>query len=138
MSEVSLFRLYLMRAAYAVIVLGLAAMIWPGLLTSGPSMPHMSGVVSSLLAGVSILALIGIRYPLAMLPVLLFELVWKAIWLILIALPLWHDGALDPARTQTAWDCLFGVVLTLVVIPWNHVFERFVRSPGERWTNRRG
>jgi hypothetical protein len=39
----------------------------------------MRGVVRSVLAAVSLLAVLGIRYPLKMLPLLFFELVWKTI-----------------------------------------------------------
>ncbi len=46
----------------------------------------MRGVVSSLLAAMSLLVVLGLRYPLQMLPLLLFELVLKSIWLIAFAI----------------------------------------------------
>ena len=76
-------------------------MIWPGLLNPPEDLEHMRGVVWSLLAGVSLLALIGIRYPLQMLPVLLFELVWKSVWLLAIGLPLWSISS-EPAGSPVA------------------------------------
>ena len=79
MDRVSLFRLYLLRATYLFIVVGLGFLIWPSLLNPPEHTEHMRGVVRSLLAGVSLLALLGLRYPLQMLPLLLFELVWKSI-----------------------------------------------------------
>ena len=32
---------------------------------------------------------LGIRYALQMLPVLLFEIAWKLIWMTVVVLPLW-------------------------------------------------
>ena len=75
----------------------------------------------------------GIRYPLQMLPLLLFELVWKSIWVLAIGLPLWSAGRLD-ADTRETWNaCLMGLVLFPLVIPWGYVWRRYVRQPGDRW-----
>jgi hypothetical protein len=133
MNGVSTFRLYLLRATYLLIAVGLAFMIWPGLLNPPEDLEHMRGVVWSLLAGVSLLALIGIRYPLRMLPVLLFELVWKSVWLLAIGLPLWLANAFT-AGTQETWnECLISIVLFLVVIPWRYLWTNYVMRPGDRW-----
>jgi 3-keto-disaccharide hydrolase len=80
MTDVSLFRLYALRAAYLLIAGGLAATVWPILINHSPQWPLMNSVVCSLLAAVSVLAAVGIRYPLQMLPILLFEILWKSIW----------------------------------------------------------
>jgi hypothetical protein len=84
--EVSAFRLYLLRAMYLLIVVGLGFQIWPGILHPPKDLEHMRGVVRSLLGAVSLLAVVGIRYPLKMLPLLFFELVWKSIWILAIGL----------------------------------------------------
>ncbi len=80
MSEVSIFRIYLLRARYLLIAVGLAIMIWPGILSPPENLSHMGSVVRSVLGAVSLLAALGIRYPVKMLPLLFFELVWKCIW----------------------------------------------------------
>ena len=133
MSEGSLFRLYLLRASYLFVVVGLAVTVWPAVLHHTKAWPLMSGVVCCLLAAVSILAAWGIRYPLHMLPVLLFELIWKAIWLIAVALPLWSAGELAPRTSSTVVDCLVGVLLMPIVIPWSYVFANYVKRPGDPW-----
>ena len=133
MADVSTFRLYLLRAAYLLVAAGLAAVIWPSLLDHESDWPLMNGVVASLLAGVSLLAALGLRYPLKMLPVLLFELIWKSIWLLAVAWPLWSAGLLDAATRDTIRDCLIGVIIMPLVIPWRYVWDHYVKAPGERW-----
>lgn len=133
MTEVSLFRLYLLRAAYLMIALFLISSILPGLIYRTTDWPHMSGVARALLAALGLLALLGLRYPLQMLPLLLFETAWKAIWLLAVGLPLWRSGRLEAGNLQTFQDCAIGVVLMAVIIPWPYVLDRYVRRPGDRW-----
>jgi hypothetical protein len=132
MLEVSLFRLYLLRAMYLLIALGLGSIIWPQLLFQQAPWEVKQGVVICMLAAFSALSLLGLRYPLQMLPLLLWELVWKSIWLIVVALPLWFADALDRATLSVAMDCLW-VVIVPFVIPWRYVLARYVKAPGDRW-----
>ena len=131
--EVSLFRLYLLRATYLVIAVGLGVQIWPLVLRSASAPPaHMQGVVRAVLTAVSLLALLGLRYPLQLLPLLLFELTWKAVWVLAIGFPQWRSGHLDAATHETWTTCLGSVVLCVVVIPWGHVLRHYVRARGDR------
>lgn len=128
-----MFRLYALRGVYLLIAVGLGLMIWPSLIAPAAPPEHMRGVVRALLGAVGLLALLGVRYPLLMLPLLLFELVWKAVWIVAIGLPLWSSGALDAATRGTFFDCAFGVVLCAVVIPWGYVVKNYVRRPADPW-----
>jgi len=132
MNEVSLFRLYLLRALYLLVVVGLGITVWPGIFHHDKSWELMEGVVNCMLAAFSALSLLGLRYPLQMLPLLLWELVWKSIWLIVIALPLWSAGTMDESTWATASACLI-VVIFPFVIPWRFVFSNYVKKRGERW-----
>jgi len=130
--EVSAFRLNMMRVGYLLLFGGLAYTEWPGLIHhEGWTSTH--GVASSLLAALSLLAGIGIRYPLQMLPVLFFELGWKAIWLIAIALPRWVAHDVDPYTWRMAITCLAAVVVCPLLIPWPYTFTNYVMKPGDRW-----
>ena len=133
MPEVSIARLHALRAMYLLMFLGLAATIWPLILNPPPNLEHMRGVVWSLLTALSLIAALGIRYPLAMLPLLFFELAWKVIWVVLIGLPLWTGDRFDAATRETWYSCLMGVVLVPLVIPWRYVFANYVKAPGNRW-----
>ena len=103
--EVSTFRLYLLRATYLLIAVGLGFMIWPRLIHHSNTWALKNGDTFGLLAGVQVLAVVGIRYPLQMLPLLLFELTWKAIWLIAIAFPLWRANEIDLGTAESIKAC---------------------------------
>jgi hypothetical protein len=132
MNEVSIFRLYLLRAIYLLISVGLAFTIWPQIIHHPTPWSLWHGVGCSLLGAVSVLAFLGIRYPLKMLPVLFFELIWKSIWLIAVALPLWSTGQMDSDNLETAQNCLMGIIVPLV-IPWSYVWTHYVKMRGDRW-----
>ena len=132
MREVSTLRLYAMRALYALIAFAMGSYIWPAALQHGKwDMWHGVGV--SMLAALSALAALGIRYPLQMLPILLFEFAWKTIFVLTVALPLWKSGQMDPANRQTTIECLVGVILCPLVIPWGYVWGNYVKKAGDRW-----
>lgn len=134
-TQVSLARLHVLRATYLLLVLGLGSMIWPLLLTHTRTPEHFRGVTWSLLGALSLLAVLGVRHPLRMLPLLLFELAWKVIWVAVIGLPLWSAGQLDAATRDTWHSCLLGVALMPLVIPWKYAWRQYARGPGERWRN---
>ena len=129
-SEVSLLRLYVLRATYLLLVGGLGATIVPSLINHPPL---ARGVIPSLLGAVWILAFLGLRHPLQMLPLLLFEWVWKTTWLISFGLPQWLSGQLPPTFADDLTAIVMGVILMPLVIPWGYVYRRYVRQPADRW-----
>ena len=133
MLDVSNFRLYLLRATYLLLVVGIGFDQWPGLIHHPDTWTLMRGVVCSLLAAVSLLAILGLRYPLQMLPLLLFELVWKSIWLIAFAIPLWSAHRIDANTGETVKACLMGIVILPLVIPWPYLIAHYVKKPSDRW-----
>jgi hypothetical protein len=130
-ADLSLTRLHLMRAGYLLMVVGLALKKWP-LLPDADTMPLYEGVTLCILVAMSLLAFLGLRYPVKLLPLLLFESAWKLLWLGLVALPKAIDGNLDKATSGIAFNCSF-VVLILAVIPWGYAWRTYVRAPGDRW-----
>jgi hypothetical protein len=121
---------------YAFTFVGLALARWPGILSPPPGISNAGTVVAMFLGAMSLLALLGIRYPVKMLPLLFFELLWKVMWIVGWGLPLWSAGRLAPDSEQTLISNLVGVVLVPLAIPWIYVFKQYVRAPGDRWGKR--
>src|SRR3954469_2177251 len=122
MKGIPLYRLYALRFVYVLLVVFLVMTIWTGYFHHTRAWPPMEGVARALPAAVAVLAALGIRYPLKMLPVLFFELAWKAIWLIPVGFPAQSDGPLDPDTAETFKACAVGIVVFALVIPWPYVF----------------
>jgi hypothetical protein len=132
-AEVSTLRLYLLRAMYLLIAVGLGLTIWPGILAPGNA-SHMGSVVRSMLGALALMALWGVRYPVKMLPLLLFEFTWKVVWVLAFGLAPWLGGGLDTARQETLFECLMGVVLVPLAVPWGYVLRQYIIAPGNPWS----
>jgi hypothetical protein len=128
--EVSLARIYVLRATYLLLVIGLGRMIVPELV----SHPVISrGVIPSLLGAVWVLAFVGLKHPLKMLPLLMFEFAWKSIWMVAYGLPQWSSGQLPLTFAEDSFNIGFGVILMPLVIPWGYVYRHYVKRSGARW-----
>ena len=131
-AELPLYRLNLMRVGYAVMGFGLIAVKWPLLVTHPDPWPLFEGVTTCLLVAMSVLALLGLRYPARMLPILVFECLWKLLWLSVVGVPQLAAGTMDAATRTVFVNCLVGVIV-LVVTPWRHVWRQYVTAKGDRW-----
>jgi len=133
MNDVSLFHLYVLRFFYAVLAIGQGVIQVPLFLHHG-HWTLTGGVAHSFLLALAVLSIVGVRYPLQMLPLLIYELLWKMIWLLGIALPLWLANQFD-ADTRKSFFEIAPVVILIPFIPWRYVFAKYVMRPGDRWVS---
>ncbi len=129
--EIALWRVYLLRAGYLLIAFGMGTQIIPAFLHHRP-WELMHGVVDSMLLALVLLSVLGLRYPLKMLPLLFWEMAWKAAWLLAVALPAWQNHTMDAGTSDTTLQCLVSVIF-LFVVPWDYVWQNFVAACGDRW-----
>ncbi len=129
---VSRFRLYTLRVCYLILAAGLGAYVWPSVVSHTSDFALQHGIQTALLAGLGLTAALGLRYPVQMLPLLLFELTWKAIYLVAFALPLWQAHQITPAGAADIQSVLM-VVILVPLIPWTYVWKHYVMHPGDRW-----
>ena|SRR5205807_5600527 len=127
--DVSTFRLYLMRLLYLLNFVLLGLQVWPVIINHQGAWDPVRGVAFSFWAALSALAGLGIRYPLKMLPLLLLQLLYKSIWVIAIALPLWSAfRSIELTKVMA-----IGAVVDLIIIPWPYVLVTYVKKRGDRW-----
>lgn len=127
--EVSLVRLYVMRATALLAIWGLFGTV-EALIEHAPM---DRGVHKALISGLWVMAFFALRYPLRMVPVLLFEMVWKTVWLFAFGLPQWLSGVGSPQLRADLWQIGAFPLVVALVIPWGYVWRHSVRGPAERW-----
>lgn len=134
--QVSLARLYLLRGMYLANFAFLGFGVWPRLIGLHRAYEPLPAVAFCFWAALSALSGLGLRYPLAMVPLLLLQLFYKILWILAVWLPLQFAGSvtdMSVGRLDLSVMFIGGAVMDLVVIPWPYVVARFVRARGDRW-----
>ncbi len=127
--DLSNLRRYLLRAVYFLNFALLGLDVWPQVLRGAPGSSPVESIATSWWATLSLLSVLGLRYPVKMLPLLLAQFTYKVVWLAAFALPQWSTLS-DNSLTRAM---LIGLVIDLIVIPWFYVWRHFLREPAERW-----
>ena len=78
---------YLLRVLYLLMATLLAMDVWTYIFGHQGLWDNREGIVWSVWAGFSTLAILGVFHPLKMIPILLLEIFYKTLWLILVAYP---------------------------------------------------
>jgi hypothetical protein len=128
---VPLWRLYVLRALYAVLAAAEGSIQFSAFLHHA-HWTQTSAVAHSFLLALALLSIVGIRYPLKMLPLMVYELLWKTIWLLGIALPLWAANQVD-ADTRKSFFEIAPVIILFPLLPWRYIFSNYLRTSGDRW-----
>ena len=127
--EVSLVRLYVLRAIALFVAID-------GCFSKLPYVTHPDpasrGIVACMLVALWLSAFLVLRYPLRMMPIFLFELIWKTLWLIDYGAPQWLAGPVSPRLARDLFEIGFFPLPIALIIPWGRVWRCYVRQTAER------
>lgn len=87
-----------------------------------PESDNFRIILGSLWAAVLLCCVVGIAFPVAMSPVLIFQIIYKAHWLLFIAAPRWLSGRKKEVPKRIAAICVATILAFPWVIPWAVVF----------------
>ncbi|TVZ41147.1 hypothetical protein P886_0486 [Alteromonadaceae bacterium 2753L.S.0a.02] len=126
-------RVTLLRVMYLFIVFGNALTILPLIVFPENNIADANTVVASMLGALMLLSGVGILFPTKMLPILLWELTWKTIWMFNFALRMWLDGGLDSYAQESAVAVAVGLVTVPLVLPWKYLYHSYQPRLREPW-----
>lgn len=118
--------IYLLRILFALVVLFVATGTGKVLLTFEGQWEPVRAAAFCMWFSYALLSIVGVVYPLKMLPIVLFEILYKSVWLAVVAWPLWSAGQLagSPAEAMTR-DFLW-LPLAILATPWKYVWFEYV------------
>jgi len=122
-------QIFILRVFYVLMPLFVGTAAWRSIFTHQGPWDPVRAIAVCVWAAYPTLSILGILNPLRMLPLFLFMLMYKAIWLCAVAYPLWADGALWGTRTGDMAKDFLGLPLALCVVPWGYVIRVYVLPP---------
>ncbi|MGJ3647629.1 hypothetical protein ACLB0R_04025 [Sphingomonas sp. GlSt437] len=130
---VSPLRLNMLRAYYALMASGSFTVFWPDLVSHSPAWGVENGAQYALLGALAPMALFGVPHPLRLLPLVIYEFLWKALWFIFVAGPLYSAGQMTEGVWSNVVACSMAIVLTPIVMPWGYFWRAYIAAPAEPW-----
>jgi hypothetical protein len=121
--------IYLLRLLYVLMFFVLGKEVWTHILTHKGVWEPADAVQWCVWAAFATLAGLGILRPVKMLPIVLLEIFYKALWLALVAYPLWSTGTLAGSPADDTAVKFLWVILPIVAVPWGYVFATYVYTP---------
>ena len=118
--------IYLLRLVYALVFVFVGFDVWSSILSHEGTWNPVTAAAFCMWAAYSLMSLIGIFRPLKMLPLVLFEILYKLIWLTIVAYPLWSANELAGSPAEDMVYAFLWVILPVVAVPWKYAAIHYV------------
>jgi hypothetical protein len=115
-----------MRLFFALMFVFVGTEAWMTIVTHEGEWHPTIAVAWCCWAAYSTLAALGIFHTLRMLPLMLFMIFYKTLWLIIVAYPLWKSGTLEGSAAEEMAYTFSAVILPIVFVPWKYVLRKYV------------
>ncbi|TQV88220.1 hypothetical protein [Aliikangiella coralliicola] len=129
---VPLWKTWGLRIIFAAMVIVLGSKQLNYILEGASEWSNWRGLGHAMLFTLAVLAIGGVFRPLAFLPIMIYEIAWKTVWLVVVALPPWLAGQEIPAIVN-AKSSIIGICILMILIPWRYVWWRYFAQPIEPW-----
>ena len=124
--------IYLLRLIYFLMLVFVGSDTWLSIINHQGPWDHVRAVAFCVWASYSTLSLLGLIHPLRMLPIMIFMIGYKLLWLIVVAYPLWRAGTLAGSPAEEMAYTFMWIPLPIIAVPWKYVFRTFVLPSRKR------
>ena len=118
--------IYLLRLLFLLVVVFVGYDSWSALLGHEGPWDPVRAAAWCMWAAFAVMCVFGLIYPLKMLPLVLFEILYKLIWLAIVAFPLWSRNQLAGSPAEGMTEAFLWVVLPIIAVPWKYTFHQYV------------
>jgi len=123
------FNIWGLRLFYLLMLVFVVPDAWHGLLTHQGPWDPLRAVAVCVWATYPALAVFGLIHPLRWLPLMIFSIGYKTLWLVFVAWPMWQAGTLAGSPAAETAIAFAPVPLLAAVVPWGYAYRTFVRWP---------
>src|SRR6185436_4079733 len=118
---------YLLRVLYFLMFVGVGVQVWRTLFTHEGPWDHTKAVAFCVWAAYPTLGVLGLIRPLRWLPIVIFMIFYKTLWLIVVAYPLWRAGTLAGSPAEEMARVFIWAPVFILIVPWVYVFKNYVK-----------
>ena len=118
-----------LRLFYGLMAALVAPQAWSTLLTHQGDWDPTRAVAWCVWAAYPTLSLLGVFKPLKLLPLMLFMLFYKGLWLAFVAYPLWANGQLAGSPADAMAHVFIGIWIPALFVPWGYVARTYLPLP---------
>jgi hypothetical protein len=115
--------IYLLRLLFTLMFFFLSYEAWNHIFIHKGPWDNTNAAAWCMWGSYAIISFIGIIRPLKMLPIVLFEIVYKLAWLAIVAYPLWAKNELAGSPAEGMARVFIWVILPIVAMPWGYFFR---------------
>jgi hypothetical protein len=119
--------IYLLRGLYFLMLAFMATDAWTMVFTHEGQLERFRGIAICVWAAYGTLSLFGLLHPLKWLPIVLFMIFYKTLWLIVVAYPLWRTNQLTGSPSEEMASIFIAAPFLLVIVPWKYVLKTYVK-----------
>ncbi len=88
---------------------------------------EIANIGKSILLAIVFLCLLGFFHPLKIIPLLLFSLAWKLVWLLAFVLPAYLGDSPGELTRNILAPVIIGLIVTVAVTPWKYVINAYLK-----------
>jgi len=121
--------IYILRLMFVLMVIFLGKDAWTHIFSFEGKWNATDAMAWCIWASYSVLAILGIFHPLKMLPIVMLEILYKLLWLGLVAYPLWKSNQLIGSPAEGMTNGFLWVLLPIIGMPWRYFFKKYILLP---------
>jgi hypothetical protein len=118
--------IFLLRVIYLLMCTLMARTAWTSILGHEGAWEPYRAMAACVWAAYGTLSLLGLLHPLRMLPVVLFMLFYKCLWLAIVAWPLARAGMLAGTSAEELTYAFLAAPVFALCVPWGYVVRQYV------------
>jgi hypothetical protein len=118
--------IYLLRLLFLLVVVFVGSDSWSAILKHEGPWDHVKAAAMCMWAAYAVLSIFGLINPLRWLPIVMFEIFYKIIWLVIVAYPLWSTNQLAGSPAEGMARAFVWVILPILAMPWSYAFRTYI------------
>ena len=118
--------IYLLRFIYFLMVAFMSVDAWKMIFTHDDQIEKFQAVAICVWAAYGTLSFFGLLKPLKWLPIVLFMIFYKTLWLVVFAFPLWRTDSLAGSSFEEMTYIFLAGPLFAFFVPWKYVLKNLL------------